>query len=166
MNTDCQHCTISQVTRFGIMTATATGAAVSSLVFGTGTIQPASNEIRDSETATMLITELFKEIEEYAAGLRTRFEIPLSYDGTAFQNAIWTALCSIPYGKTCSYAELAEKAGYPGAWRAAGNAVHNNPIALVIPCHRIIGTNGSLTGYAAGLERKKMLLELESQNTK
>ena len=88
-------------------------------------------------------------------------DIPLSPKGTAFQQAIWTALRQIPYGKTASYGGLAESINNPKAVRAVGGAVGSNPISIIIPCHRVVGTNGSLTGYAGGIDKKISLLELE-----
>lgn len=102
------------------------------------------------------------QLEEYFAKKRTAFTVPLSLKGTAFQEDIWHALQKIPYGKIISYKELAEKAGHPKAYRAAGNANNKNPIAIIIPCHRVCGVDGSLTGYGGGLDKKQFLLDLEN----
>jgi len=96
------------------------------------------------------------------AGQRTAFELPLAPEGTEFQRRVWAALQQIPYGQTWSYGELARHIGSPAASRAVGLANGKNPIALVIPCHRVIGSDGSLTGYGGGLERKRFLLDLET----
>ncbi len=101
------------------------------------------------------------QLVEYFAGQRHQFELPLAPAGTPFRQAAWQALCAIPYGETRSYAEQAERMGNPKAVRAVGAANGANPIAIVIPCHRVIGKNGTLTGYAGGLNRKAWLLELE-----
>lgn len=103
------------------------------------------------------------ELEEYLAGERKGFDLPLCPRGTPFQKKVWQALQSIPYGQTCSYGEIAAQIGQPRACRAVGMANHRNPILILIPCHRVVGKNGSLTGYAAGLELKQRLLELEKQ---
>ena len=104
---------------------------------------------------------LRRQLGEYFAGERTAFELPLAPAGTPFQRIVWDALLAIPYGETRSYGELAAAVGKPGAARAVGRANHDNPIGVVIPCHRVIGAGGSLTGYAGGLDRKRYLLELE-----
>ena len=101
------------------------------------------------------------QLGEYFAGRRTDFDLPLDPHGTPFQRAVWTALQAIPHGVTTSYGALAARLGRPRAARAVGAANGQNPISIVIPCHRVIGANGTLTGYAGGLERKQALLELE-----
>lgn len=101
------------------------------------------------------------ELSEYFAGKRTFFDLPLAPEGTPFQKRVWKALCSIPYGETRTYGEIAEMIGSPKAARAVGMANHNNPVMILIPCHRVIGADGSLTGYACGVEVKKRLLALE-----
>lgn len=110
---------------------------------------------------TPLISEAVNQLQEYFKGDRKVFTVPLKPDGTDFQRKVWKALTEIPYGQTASYGEIAEKIGKSGGARAVGNANNKNPIAIMIPCHRVIGANGSLTGYAAGLDIKKKLLDLE-----
>lgn len=110
---------------------------------------------------TPLISEAVNQLREYFKGDRKIFTVPLKPDGTDFQQKVWKTLTEIPYGQTISYGEIAEKIGKPGGARAVGNANNKNPIAIIIPCHRVIGANGSLTGYAAGLNIKKQLLSLE-----
>ncbi len=102
-----------------------------------------------------------RQLDEYFAGRRKRFELTLAPRGTEFQRTVWQALQGIGYGQTSSYAELATAIGRPKAVRAVGTANGANPIALIIPCHRVIGRDGSLTGYAGGLQRKALLLRLE-----
>jgi methylated-DNA-[protein]-cysteine S-methyltransferase len=102
------------------------------------------------------------QLEEYFAGERREFELDLAPSGTPFQLSVWRALCAIPYGETTSYGEIAVAAGQPGAARAVGGANNRNPIPIVIPCHRVIGASGSLTGYGGGLPRKRQLLALEA----
>jgi methylated-DNA-[protein]-cysteine S-methyltransferase len=101
------------------------------------------------------------QLGEYFDGRRQQFELPLAPRGTAFQQRVWQALLAVGYGRTCSYAEIAVAVGVPRAVRAVGAANGRNPIAIVIPCHRVIGSNGRLTGYASGLPRKAALLQLE-----
>ena len=103
-----------------------------------------------------------RELAEYFAGKRRRFDVALDPDGTPFQRSVWKAISRVGFGKTITYGTLAAKAGCPGSARAAGAATGRNPISIVVPCHRIMGSNGSLTGYAGGLGRKRALLALES----
>lgn len=110
-----------------------------------------------------LAEEVEKQLEQYFHGRRRTFEFPLKMKGTEFQKQVWNELLKIPYGETRSYSEIAQNIQNPRAVRAVGMANHRNPLAIVIPCHRVIGKDGSMTGYAGGLERKKMLLELESR---
>ena len=102
-----------------------------------------------------------RELIEYFAGKRTVFKVALAPDGTSFQRAVWKAISGVPYGQTISYGELARRAGFPDGARAAGAATGRNPIGIIVPCHRIVGADGSLTGYAGGLARKRALLALE-----
>ncbi len=102
------------------------------------------------------------QLAEYFAGHRHAFELDLAPDGSPFQRRVWAALLEIPYGETESYGELSARVGAPGAARAVGAANGQNPIAVIIPCHRVIGASGRLTGYGGGLERKRLLLELEA----
>lgn len=101
------------------------------------------------------------QVAEYFARKRDVFELPIALAGTAFQRSVWREIARVPFGETITYAELARRAGSEGSSRAAGTATGRNPIAVAIPCHRIVGTNGSLTGYAGGLHRKTHLLTLE-----
>jgi len=112
---------------------------------------------------TALIKKTADQLEEYFKGKRKSFNVPLLYEGTEFQKSVWKALQEIPYGETCSYKEIAAAAGNPKACRAAGMANNRNPIVIIIPCHRVIGADGSLTGYGGGIEKKRYLLELESR---
>ncbi len=108
-----------------------------------------------------LLREAGRELDAYFAGKRERFDLPLDPQGTAFPKRVWKKLVSIPYGKTVSYSELARRIGRPGAFRAVGAANGQNPISVIIPCHRVLGKNGDLTGYGGGLDMKRRLLELE-----
>jgi methylated-DNA-[protein]-cysteine S-methyltransferase len=111
---------------------------------------------------TPLIKKAAAQIEEYLNGKRKKFSLPLSMHGTEFQMDVWRALQSIPYGETRSYKEIAKIVHRPKALRAVGMANHRNPISIIVPCHRVIGHDGSLTGYGGGLPLKRRLLELES----
>ena len=102
-----------------------------------------------------------QQLKEYFAGERTDVDLPLAPEGTAFQRSVWAALREIPYGRTWSYGQLATRVGNPNASRAVGLANGRNPISVIVPCHRVIGANGSLVGYGGGLDRKKVLLDLE-----
>jgi methylated-DNA-[protein]-cysteine S-methyltransferase len=107
------------------------------------------------------LREAVRQLEAYFAGELTEFTLPLDPAGTAFQRSVWAALCEIPYGETISYGELARRIGKPQAVRAVGAANGQNPIAIIVPCHRVIGSNGKLTGYGGGLPIKEALLALE-----
>lgn len=110
------------------------------------------------------ITELaVKEMLEYFSGKRKSFTVNLRFDGTEFQNKVWTALCDISYGETASYSDIARAVGSPRACRAVGSANNKNPIPIIVPCHRVVGKNGSLVGYAGGIEIKKKLLQIENR---
>ena len=102
------------------------------------------------------------QLEEYFGGRRTSFDIPMHLEGTAFQRTVWHALTEIPYGETISYGELARRIGRPDRARAVGTANGQNPIAVIVPCHRVIGADGKLVGYGGGLENKRLLLDLEA----
>jgi methylated-DNA-[protein]-cysteine S-methyltransferase len=108
------------------------------------------------------LEEVRSQLDEYFAGTRTDFDLPLSLHGTDFQRLVWTELTRIPYGETTSYGELARRIGRPRAMRAVGLANGRNPVSIIVPCHRVIGADGSLTGYGGGLDRKRLLLGLES----
>lgn len=108
------------------------------------------------------LRHVVEQLQAYFAGYRTDFDIPMTMHGTDFQKRVWAGLCEIPYGETISYGELARRVGSPDAFRAVGLANGRNPIAIIVPCHRVIGANGSLTGYGGGLDRKVWLLEHEA----
>lgn len=113
---------------------------------------------------TQLLRQARQELQQYFSGERKQFTIPLAQRGTEFQRAVWQALMEIPYGRTATYQDIAQAVGSPKACRAVGMANHRNPICILVPCHRIIGKDGNLTGYAGGLERKRILLALERKN--
>jgi methylated-DNA-[protein]-cysteine S-methyltransferase len=132
-------------------------------LIGLSTTDTASASGTDIERAddSTLFQSLCAQLESYWAGEAVVFDVPLALRGTPFQTRVWNALRDIPYGHTISYGELARRVGQPTAMRAVGRANGANPIAIVIPCHRVIGGDGSLTGYAGGLDRKRALLLLE-----
>ena len=115
---------------------------------------------------TPLLAEGRRQLLDYLTGARQTFDLPLRLQGTEFQRQVWEALRAIPYGETRSYGQLAAALGRPKACRAVGMANHNNPIPILVPCHRVVGTDGSLTGYAGGLDLKRRLLELEGVRMK
>ncbi len=109
------------------------------------------------------LAQVQKQVTEYATGRRRDFDLELHAQGAGFEKKVWKALCGIPFGATTSYGAIAKKLGRPGAARAVGAANHANPIALIVPCHRVIGADGSLTGYGGGLPLKRRLLEHEAR---
>lgn len=108
-----------------------------------------------------LLKKARKQAEEYFSGKRKNFDLPLSPQGTDFQKKVWVALTQIPFGKVTTYGKIAKQINNPKGVRAVGGAIGRNPIGIIIPCHRVIGKNGTLTGFASGLDRKQSLLELE-----
>jgi methylated-DNA-[protein]-cysteine S-methyltransferase len=140
----------------GGLLATFDGAGLSALHFTAGDHSATSG--RD-ERADALRAAL----DRYWAGEPVRFDVPLALKGTPFQLRVWYALVEVPFGQTITYAELARRIGAPRAVRAVGRANGANPIAVIVPCHRVVGSNGSLTGYGGGIERKRALLELEAR---
>lgn len=138
----------------GELTLTQEGDCLTGLYFGRLPCQ-------GREGPTPLLEEAAWQLSEYFAGKRRDFTLPLLLKGTPFQRRVWEALRAIPYGETCSYGELAKAIGSPKACRAVGGANHKNPISIIVPCHRVVGAGGSLTGYGGGLENKRFLLDLE-----
>ncbi len=121
------------------------------------------SEIEGEKIETPVIKKMYAQLCEYFEGKRKIFDVPLHIDGTSFQVKVWQELLKIPYGKTVSYKDIAAKIGNSNASRAVGMANNRNKIAIVIPCHRVIASNGDLTGYAGGLDIKKYLIELENK---
>ncbi len=115
------------------------------------------------KTKTYLLEKSFFELEEYFDGKRKFFDLPLNPKGTPFQQEVWNEISKITYGKTASYSEIARNINNPNATRAVGNASNKNPLPIIIPCHRVIGKNGNLTGFACGIKIKEQLLKLENQ---
>ena len=146
----------------GRMLLVAGGEGLSGVYFDGQKYHPqvASQWRRDAGHATL--RQARRELAEYFGGERRQFETALAPEGTPFQRSVWKAISTVGFGKTISYGELAGRAGCTGSARAAGAATGRNPIGIIVPCHRIVGSNGSLTGYAGGLDRKRALLALES----
>ena len=114
--------------------------------------------------STSLLWEAKTQLDEYFAGKRKEFDLPLAPKGTEFQIRTWAALRTIPYGETWSYKQLAQAAGSPKGYRAVGMANNRNPISIIVPCHRVIGSDGSLVGFGGGLDAKRFLLEMEKKH--
>ncbi len=146
----------------GPLTLTARDGSLSSLHMQDQRHAPARSP--ESQRDDRAFEEVVAQLQAYFAGELTHFDLPLTMDGTAFQRRVWAALRQIPYGQTISYGELAQWVGSPGAARAVGLANGRNPIGIIVPCHRVIGADGSMTGYGGGLQRKVWLLEHEAAN--
>jgi methylated-DNA-[protein]-cysteine S-methyltransferase len=142
----------------GTLTLAGPGSALRHLRMEDQTYEPnRTNWERDDDA----FGEAVEQLQAYFAGELTCFGLEMELSGTAFECRVWAALQTIPYGQTRSYGEIAEQIGAPGAFRAVGRANGRNPIGIIVPCHRVIGANGDLTGYGGGLDRKRALLELE-----
>jgi methylated-DNA-[protein]-cysteine S-methyltransferase len=139
----------------GELLLTSEGSALTGLQMSPFEIE--NSWVRDDDAMQPYVDQL----DDYFAGKRRDFDLPLAPSGTDFQLRVWAALREIPYGETWSYLELATKVGNPKACRAVGLANGRNPIAVIVPCHRVIGADGSLTGYGGGVDRKRLLLDLE-----
>ncbi|MCW3093739.1 MAG: cysteine methyltransferase [Ferruginibacter sp.] len=149
----------------GLIEIRTTGDAISAVLFA-HTLKHPANPMETMETqhpGHPLLTACTMQLKEYFEGKRMHFDLPLQQQGSAFQQTVWTALCEIPYGRTISYLELSKRIGNVKAIRAAGTANGSNAISIIVPCHRVIGSNGSLTGYGGDLWRKKWLLEHEGK---
>lgn len=144
---------ISFDTSIGLITLVESDGAITELRFGA--------EPSGAAGETPLLSRAREQLLEYLAGARREFDLPLRPEGTDFQMRCWRSLCAIPYGQTISYGEQAARVGNPKACRAVGMANNRNPIPILIPCHRVIGRDGALTGYGGGLHIKELLLRLE-----
>ncbi len=145
---------------YGKVTLQANGEALLGVWFEIYTTKP--EDLGNYTEECPILNLAVRQLDEYFAGIRTEFDLPLAAKGTAFQQSVWQALCEIPYGETWSYQQLAEAIGNPKAVRAVGLANGKNPISIIVPCHRVIGKSGKLTGYAGGVETKRKLLQLEN----
>lgn len=149
------------VTPLGTLFATAIGASLTGIYFEGGRHAPAISSGWREDPYSSPLRECAEQLADYFAGKRQCFDLPVMPRGTPFQERVWREIARIPFGETITYAELAARAGAPGSARAAGAATGRNPLSIVVPCHRVVGTDGSLTGYAGGIERKTRLLEIE-----
>ncbi len=147
----------------GPMLVTSNGRAITGMYFAGQKYGPDLVDCGSALPGDPWLSEAARQIGEYFGGIRDRFDVPCELDGTMFQRRVWQALAEIPFGHTITYSDLARDIGAPRAVRAVGAAIGRNPISIVVPCHRVIGANGSLTGYAGGLDRKRALLELEGR---
>jgi methylated-DNA-[protein]-cysteine S-methyltransferase len=148
-------------TPLGPMYAVANGDALAGLYFDGARWSPGLDDRWVEDPRHPALAACAAQVAEYFAGKRRTFDLPCAMEGTAFQRRVWAAIARIPYGETITYTELAAQAGAPGAARAAGAATGRNPLTLVVPCHRVVGSHGDLTGYAGGMERKVDLLTRE-----
>jgi methylated-DNA-[protein]-cysteine S-methyltransferase len=143
----------------GPLTLVGTGGALTGLYMRRQRHRPPQDSFGEPDAAPF--AEAIEQLRDYFAGRRTDFDLPLAPRGTEFQLRVWAALRQIPYGRTVSYGELAAEIGRPSAARAVGMANGRNPIGIIVPCHRVVGATGDLTGYGGGLDRKRQLLNLE-----
>jgi methylated-DNA-[protein]-cysteine S-methyltransferase len=143
----------------GDLTVVAVDGAITGLYFTNHLRAPAQAAL--GERTDEGFAEVTKQLGEYFAGTRREFDLPLAPVGNDFQQRVWALLATIPYGETRSYGDLAKALGDPGLAQAVGSANGRNPISIIVPCHRVVGADGSLTGYAGGLDRKRYLLEME-----
>ena len=148
-------------TPVGPMRLTATGEAITGLHF-VGDAE--AGTLDGCEAPTPLLRQAVQELQAYFARERRTFDLPLAPAGTPFQQEVWAALREIPYGETRTYGQIAARIGRPKACRAVGMANNRNPIAIIVPCHRVVGASGALVGYAAGLSVKEKLLKIERMN--
>ena len=146
---------------FGRMLVTASRLGLSGIYFTGQKYEPEVLDAWSSDPDLESLSAACRQLDEYFRGARTRFDLPLDPRGTPFQMSVWRALRDIPFGETTTYGSVARQLGAPAATRAVGAAVGRNPISIVVPCHRVLGSDGSLTGYAGGLDRKRALLALE-----
>lgn len=146
----------------GELTLVAEGGALAGLYMEQHRHRPALDTFGPRQPEHPVFATVELQLKEYFARQRREFDVPLHFAGTPFQCRVWTELNTIPYGETITYGQLAEQLGQPTASRAVGLANGKNPISLIVPCHRVVGSTGSLTGYGGGLERKRHLLDFES----
>jgi methylated-DNA-[protein]-cysteine S-methyltransferase len=148
-------------TPLGTLFATAIGATLTGIHYEGGRHAPPISREWKEDPYSSPLKECAEQLADYFAGKRQCFDLPVAPRGTPFQVRVWREIARIPFGETITYAQLASRAGAPGSARAAGAATGRNPLSIVVPCHRVVGADGSLTGYAGGLERKTRLLEIE-----
>ena len=157
--TSIRYCTMDSP--LGGMLLVADGPALAGVYFSGQKYHPQIAPAWREDASAAVLRAARAQLGEYFAGARAAFDLPLAAPGTAFQQAVWRAIATIPCGSTATYTEVAARAGHPGSVRAAGAATGRNPWSVVVPCHRVVGADGTLTGYAGGLDRKRALLALE-----
>jgi methylated-DNA-[protein]-cysteine S-methyltransferase len=150
-------------TQIGELTLVAADAALIGIYYPQHWVKPERATLGEAVDLghDPLLAEAARQLREYLAGQRTTFDLPTAAHGDAFQERVWALLRQIPFGETTTYGQLAEKLGDKSLARMVGRAVGHNPLSIIVPCHRVVGKDGTLTGYAGGLERKQFLLELE-----
>lgn len=145
----------------GVLTLVASDAGLVAVLWPDDDPKRVRLDMSQEDASHEVLKKTMAQLQEYFAGARTTFDVPLDARGTVFQKQVWEQLSAIPYGETRSYGEIAARLGNPTASRAVGAANGRNPLSIVVPCHRVIGSSGALTGFAGGLEVKRMLLALE-----
>lgn len=153
-------CWTTMTSPVGELVLVSDGGALREVCFADKSTPEVLDAERRGTDATVVCAQA--QLDEYFAGRRVTFDLPIAPRGTTFQLRVWEMLRGVPYGKTISYAQLARLVGNPNASRAVGMANSRNPLPIIVPCHRVIGSNGTLTGYAGGLDRKRSLLDLEA----
>ncbi|WP_414938920.1 methylated-DNA--[protein]-cysteine S-methyltransferase [Amycolatopsis sp. cmx-11-51] len=148
---------------YGPLTLVADGECLCGLYMVQQRHRPAEETFGHPDPSAPVFVETEKQLKEYFAGQRKDFDLPLSFGGTEFQRMVWKSLRGIPYGETVSYGRLADRLGRPTASRAVGLANGKNPMGIIVPCHRVVGSTGDLTGYGGGIERKRQLLDFERE---
>jgi methylated-DNA-[protein]-cysteine S-methyltransferase len=150
-------------TELGELTLVASDGALTGLYFPHHWIRPERAQLGEEVAVDtdVLLSEADRQLKQYLAGERTTFELPIALSGDEFQQQVWALLDEIPFGETTTYGELAERLGDKSLAQEVGQAVGHNPVSIIVPCHRVVGKNGKLTGYAGGLKRKQKLLDLE-----
>ncbi len=159
MNEIVRWCRIE--TPLGTVRISARGDAIAGLWFDGQKYDAVADDAWRESPGDPMLRDAVRQLREYFKGRRERFDLPLAPEGTTFQRGVWRAIAKVPAGRTASYGDLARRIGRPSSVRAVGAAVGRNPLSVVVPCHRIVGSDGSLTGYAGGLARKRALLALE-----
>jgi methylated-DNA-[protein]-cysteine S-methyltransferase len=161
--TSQQHVSKVLLTPVGRLTLVASGKGLAAILWENDRPHRVRLNITSEDAGHPVLLDAARQLDEYFAGERARFALPLDFSGTAFQRDVWNALLTIPFGETRSYAQIAEQIGRPRAVRAVGAANGRNPLSIVAPCHRVIGSTGKLTGFAGGLDVKAHLLALEAR---
>ena len=151
-------------TKLGLITVTEHRGFITSLIFGKPEIKNIAQVSPNKNFLSDTIAQAFSQLEEYLNKNRQNFDLPINPKGTPFQQKVWSVLLTIPYGETRSYKDIAVQIGKPNAQRAIGMANHENPIPIFIPCHRVISSDGTISGYSGGVDIKQKLLDLEFKN--